>query len=132
MYKGKGSGYKGRESGYKGRGRGSGYKGRRSGYKGRGSGYTGRGSGYKGRGSGYKGRGVGVRGGGIQHQEYIMTFNEVLNTIAHNRYTYSFVSFHQRTRFGLVVLANIEFDIIFLLHVFIIFYVVVHLGDYQA
>ena len=51
----------------------------------------GRGSGYKMRGSVYKGRGVGVRGGGIQHQEYIMTFNEVLNTIAHNRYTYSFV-----------------------------------------
>ena len=114
MYKGKGSGYKGRGNGYKGRG--SGYKGRRSGYKGRGSGYTGRGSGYKGRGSGYKGRGVGVRGGGIQHQEYIMTFNEVLNTIAHNGYITvlsCFISFHQRTRFGLVVLANIEFDIIF-------------------
>ena len=81
MYKVKGSGYKGRGSGYKGRGRGSGYKGR--------------GSGYKGRGSGYKGRGVGVRGGGIQHQEYIMTFNEVLNTIAHNRYTYSFVMLYK-------------------------------------
>ena len=50
---------------------------------------------YKGRGSGYKGRGVGVRGGGIQHQEYIMTFNEVLNTIAHNRYTYSFVMLYK-------------------------------------
>ena len=51
----------------------------------------GRGSGNKGRGSRYKGRGVGIRGGGIQHQEYIMTLNEVLNTIAHDRYTYSFV-----------------------------------------
>ena len=29
-------------------------------------------------------------------------------------------------------MANIIFDIIFLLHVFIIFYVLVHLGDYQA
>ena len=35
----------------------------------------------EGRGSRYKG----IRGGEIQHQEYIMTFNEVLNTIAHNR-----------------------------------------------
>ena len=84
MYKGKGSGYKGRGSGYKGRG---------SGYKGRGSGCMGRGSGYKG--SGYKGRGVGVRGGVIQHQECIMTFNEVLNTIAHNRYTYNFVMLYK-------------------------------------
>ena len=36
---------------------------------------------------GIRGGGVGIRGirgGGIQHQEYIMTFNEVLNTIAHN------------------------------------------------
>ena len=77
------------------RGRVSGYKGRRIGYKGRESGYTGRGSGYKGRGSGYKGRAVGVRGGGIQHQEYIMIFNEVLNTLAHNRYTYSFVMLYK-------------------------------------
>ena len=58
---------------------------------GEGGGY--KGSGYKG--SGYKGRGVGVRGGGIQHQEYIMTFNEVLNTIAHNRCTYSFVMLYK-------------------------------------
>ena len=58
----------------------------------RGGGWVyGEGSGCKGRGSRYKERGVGIRGGGIQHQEYIMTFNEVLNTIAHNRYTYSFV-----------------------------------------
>ena len=70
--------YKGKRSGYKGRG---------SGYKGRESGYTGRGNGCKGRGSGYKGRGVGVRGGGIQHQEYIMTFNEVLNTIVIGTHT---------------------------------------------
>ena len=64
-----------------------------------------------------------------------MTFNEVLNTIAHNRYTYSFISFHQRTRFGL------EFKVVFLLFwpilKLILFfitcvYVVVHLGDYQA
>ena len=75
---------------------------------------------------------MGVRGGGIQHQEYIMTFNEVLNIIGTHTVLSCFISFHQRTRFGLVVLANIEFDIIFLLHVFIIFYVVVHLGDYQA
>ena len=44
---------------------------------------------------------MGIRGGGLQHQEYIMTFNEVLNTIAHNRYTYSFVMLYQRTRSGL-------------------------------
>ena len=69
--------------------------GRGSGYKGRGSMYKGKGSGYKGRGSGYKWRGVGIRGGGIQHQEYIMTFNEVLNTIAHNRYTDSFVMLYK-------------------------------------
>ena len=30
------------------------------------------------------GVGAGIRGGVIQHQEYIMTLNEVLNTIAHN------------------------------------------------
>ena len=53
------------------------------------------------------------------------------------------LSFHQRTRFGLefkvvffIVLVNIEFDLFFiyiLLHVFSYnFYVVVHLGDYQA
>ena len=54
----------------------------------RGGGWVyGEGSGCKGRGSRYKERGVGIRGRGIQHQEYIMTFNEVLNTIAHNRYT---------------------------------------------
>ena len=55
---------------------------------------------------------MGVRGGGILHQEYIMTFNEVLNTIAHNRYTYSFVmlyKFPSKTRFGL------EFKVVFLL-----------------
>ena len=40
---------------------------------------------------GIRGGGVGIRGGGIQHQEIIMTFNEVLNTIAHNWYTYCFV-----------------------------------------
>ena len=33
---------------------------------------------------GIRGGGVGIRGGGIQQQENIMTFNEVLNTIAHN------------------------------------------------
>ena len=35
---------------------------------------------------------MGVRGGGILHQ---VTFNEVLNTIAHNRYTYSFVMLYK-------------------------------------
>ena len=38
---------------------------------------------------------MGVRGGGIQHQKYIMTFNEVLITIAHSRYTYSFVMLYK-------------------------------------
>ena len=113
-----------------------GYNGRGRGYTGRVSGYTGRGrgSGYTGRGRGYKGRGMGIRGGGIQHQEYIMTFNEVLNTIAHNRYTYSFVMLY-KFPFGL------EFKFVFLLFwpilKLILFfitrvYVVVHLGDYQA
>ena len=48
-----------------------------------------------------------------------MTFNEVLNTIAIGRHTVlsCFISYHQRTRFGLefkvvvfIVLANIEVD----------------------
>ena len=122
MYKGKGSGYKGRGSGYKGRG---------SRYKRRGSGYKGRGSGYKGRGSGYRGRGVGVRGGGIQHQEYIMTFNEVLNTIGTHTVLSCFISFHQRTRF----IKELDSDLLFwpiLLFFITCVYVVVHLGDYQA
>ena len=38
---------------------------------------------------------MGIRGGGIQHQEYIITFNEVLNTIVHNKYTYSFVMLYK-------------------------------------
>ena len=51
-----------------------------------------------------------------------MTFNEVLNSIAHNRYTYSFVMLYKFPSkiFGLefkvvffIVLANIEVDIIF-------------------
>ena len=50
-----------------------------------------------------------------------------------------FVSFHQRTRFGLkfkvlffIVVVNMERSLLInLLHVFIIFYAV-HLGDYQA
>ena len=97
----------------------------------------GEGSGCKGRGSMYKERGVGIRGWGIQHQEYIMTFKEVLNTIAHNRYTYSFVMLYKFPSkiFGL------EFKVVFLLFwpilKLILFfitcvYVVVHLGDYQA
>ena len=80
-----------------------------------------------------------IRRRGIQHQEYIMTFNEVLNTIAHNRYTYRFVmliSFHQRTRFGLefkVVFFNCFGQYLKLILFFITcVYVVVHLGDYQA
>ena len=65
---------------------------------------------------------MGIRGGGIQHQEYIMTFNEVLNTIATHTVLSCFISFHQRTRFGLEFkfffiffwfLANIEVDTIF-------------------
>ena len=47
--------------------------------------------GIRGGGAGNKGRGVDIRGWEIQHQEYIVTFNEVLNTIAHNWYTNSFV-----------------------------------------
>ena len=49
-----------------------------------GAGIRGGGVGIWGGGVGIRGEGVGIRGGGIQHQEYIMTFNEVLNSIAHN------------------------------------------------
>ena len=69
---------------------------------------------------GIRGGGAGVRGGGIQLQEYVMTFNEVLNTIDNSRHTVllCFISFHQRTRFGLkflkssffICVANIEVD----------------------
>ena len=45
-------------------------------------------------GGGIRGGGAGVRGGGGGIQ-YIMTFNEVLNIIAHNRYTYSFVMLYK-------------------------------------
>ena len=61
-------------------GGGGGYKGIRGG----GAGIRGGGAGIRRGGAGIRGGGVGIWGGGIQHQEYIMTFNEVLNTIAHN------------------------------------------------
>ena len=37
---------------------------------------------------------MGVRGGEFSTKN-IMTFNEVLNTIAHSRYTYSFVMLYK-------------------------------------
>ena len=73
---------------------GNGYKGRMNGYTRRGVGIRGRGVGVKGGGADIRRRG-GCKGRGIQHQEYIMTFNEVLNTIAHNWYTYSFVMLYK-------------------------------------
>ena len=65
------------------------------GVRGGGVGIRGGGVGIRGGEAGVRGGGAGVRGGGIQHQEYIMTFNEVLNTIARNRYTYSFVMLYK-------------------------------------
>ena len=54
------------------------------GIRGRGAGIREVGAGIRGGEVGIRGGGAGIRGGGIQHQEYIMTFNEVLNSIAHN------------------------------------------------
>ena len=53
--------------------------------------------GIRGVGVGIRGGGAGIRGGVIQHQEYIMTFNEVLNSIAHNWLTYCFVMLYKFT-----------------------------------
>ena len=96
------------------RGGGVGIRAGGAGIRGGGAGIRGGGVGIRGGGAGIR-RGVGVRGGGIQHQEYIMTFNEVLNTIGTHTVLSCFISFHQRTRFIK------ELDC-----------VVVHLGDYQA
>ena len=75
---------------------------------------------------------MGIRGGGIQHQEYIMTFNEVLNTIVHNKYTYSFVMLYKFPSKNKVVFL-LFWPILKLILFFITcVYVVVHLGDYQA
>ena len=84
------------------RGGGAGIREVGAGIRGGGVGIRGGGVGIRGGGVGIRGGGAGIRGGGIQHQEYIMTFNEVLNSIAHNgRHTVlsCFISFHQRIRF---------------------------------
>ena len=90
MYKGMGSKYKWRETAIRVDG---GYKGNRGGRPG-----------IKEGGADIRGEGSRNSAPGIyQHQEYIVTFNEVLNTSTHNRrhvVSSCFISFLQRTRFG--------------------------------
>ena len=141
-YKGRGGGggggvgIRGGEEGIRGggvgiRGGGAGIWGGGVGIRGGGVGIRGGGAGIRGGGVGIRAGGAGIRGGGIQQQEYIMTFNEELNTIARNRYTYSFCRALPDSHLSLkcfFLLFNIEVDIIFITCV----YNFLCCSDYQA